>query len=181
MCQCKECTNKEMELLPEFEGMFGNEFESMYPEMEFEVMNETTSRSSVPYIKWVQESLNTILGLNLAVDGDKGPKTRSAIRSFQSQNGLNDDGIVGPKTEAAIIAANKAPRNRNGANYIKWLQRALGQAGSLQVAETGRMTPYTVKSIKYFQRKWGQPETGVADVQLDLKLVQKGADCCPPK
>jgi hypothetical protein len=27
MCQCKECNNKEMELLPEFEGMFGNEFE----------------------------------------------------------------------------------------------------------------------------------------------------------
>jgi peptidoglycan hydrolase-like protein with peptidoglycan-binding domain len=219
MCQCKECSGKEMELLPEFEGMFGNEFEMeinskfglgdfiggstnagrsklggvvkgvgnvvvsfferlqvqnfigygirnenalsdmvffnrhpelgykkihkampnfealskewltirnnivrpilfnnknfeiAYPEMEFEVINETASRGSKAYIKWVQESLNKILGLTLATDGNIGVNTRSAIRSFQSKNGLGVDGKVGDMTEAAIKKSLLAPVN----------------------------------------------------------------------
>lgn len=64
-----------------------------------------TSRTSRDYVRWVQQSLNQILGLRLAVDGISGTQTRSAIRSFQQQNGLEVDGIVGPITEAAIKAA----------------------------------------------------------------------------
>jgi peptidoglycan hydrolase-like protein with peptidoglycan-binding domain len=67
------------------------------------------SRNSAGYIKWVQQALNKILGLGLAVDGISGPQTRSAIRSFQQRKGLVVDGIVGPKTEAALIAAGAGP------------------------------------------------------------------------
>jgi peptidoglycan hydrolase-like protein with peptidoglycan-binding domain len=63
------------------------------------------SRSSSAYVRWVQESLNRILGLRLAVDGISGPQTRSAVRSFQQRAGLTADGIVGPQTEAALVAA----------------------------------------------------------------------------
>jgi peptidoglycan hydrolase-like protein with peptidoglycan-binding domain len=63
------------------------------------------SRSSPDYIKWVQISLNKLLGLRLAVDGISGPATRSAVRAFQGQKGLAVDGIVGPITEAALVAA----------------------------------------------------------------------------
>jgi hypothetical protein len=62
------------------------------------------SRKSPDYIRWVQRALNQILGLKLAVDGDRGMQTRSALRSFQKQAGLGADGIVGEKTEAAMIA-----------------------------------------------------------------------------
>lgn len=37
-----------------------------------------------------------------AVDGIYGTKTRQAVRYFQSKNGLTVDGIVGPKTAAAM-------------------------------------------------------------------------------
>ena len=37
-----------------------------------------------------------------AVDGIYGPKTKKAVRYFQSKNGLAVDGIVGPKTAAAL-------------------------------------------------------------------------------
>lgn len=37
-----------------------------------------------------------------AIDGIYGPKTRQAVRYFQSKNGLAVDGIVGPKTAAAL-------------------------------------------------------------------------------
>ena len=61
-------------------------------------------RASSAYVRWVQQGLNKILGLRLAVDGINGPKTRSAVRSFQSRQRLAVDGIVGPNTERALIA-----------------------------------------------------------------------------
>jgi hypothetical protein len=71
------------------------------------------SRKGSDYIRWVQESLNKILGLRLAIDGIMGAQTRSAIRSFQKQAGLSADGRVGEKTEAAMIAkgAGAPPRS----------------------------------------------------------------------
>ena len=63
------------------------------------------NRSSSTYIRWIQSSLNRIMGLRLAVDGIMRPQTRSAIRSFQQRQGLTVDGIVGPQTEAALRAA----------------------------------------------------------------------------
>jgi D-alanyl-D-alanine carboxypeptidase/Putative peptidoglycan binding domain len=57
------------------------------------------------YVRWVQSSLNRILGLSLPVNGIMTPETRSAVRDFQRREGLPVDGIVGPETERALIAA----------------------------------------------------------------------------
>jgi hypothetical protein len=73
-------------------------------ELEFEWESEI-DRGSRDYIKWVQRSLNQLLGLKLAVDGVSGTMTRSAVRSFQARYGLSADGIVGPQTEAALTRA----------------------------------------------------------------------------
>lgn len=68
----------------------------------FELMGEI-SRSNPDYVRWVQQALNQAMGLRLAVDGDRGPQTRSAIRSFQQRQGLKVDGAVGPQTEQALV------------------------------------------------------------------------------
>ncbi len=86
----------EFEFAPEFEFL-----ESLFNEYEAPAI----SRSSREYIKWVQQSLNKILGLALVVDGISGVQTKSAIRNFQSRQGLTVDGVVGPITEAALIRA----------------------------------------------------------------------------
>lgn len=83
--------NEEFELLPEL-----LEFE---PEFQFEEVISPISN----YIKWIQSSLNRIMGLRLIVDGNIDPVTRSAIRSFQKMNGLTDYGIIGPETETLLI------------------------------------------------------------------------------
>ncbi len=84
----------------EFEGapeLFEEEFDD---ELSGEI-----NRRSPGYIRWVQSSLNRIMGFNLKIDGIIGPQTSNAIRRFQKKKGLKVDGIVGPKTEAALIAS----------------------------------------------------------------------------
>lgn len=61
-------------------------------------------------VKKIQEALNTH-GYSLGVDGIWGDKTDSAIRDFQSKNGLGVDGIYGVNTHNSLfgIAGTNAP------------------------------------------------------------------------
>lgn len=52
-------------------------------------------------VKWLQWELNRH-GANLKVDGIFGNQTKLSVLLFQKQNGLTPDGIVGPKTIAAL-------------------------------------------------------------------------------
>lgn len=58
-------------------------------------------------VKTLQTALNG-RGASLAVDGDFGAQTRDAVLKFQRLNGLEDDGIVGEKTWAALTADTNA-------------------------------------------------------------------------
>ena len=40
--------------------------------------------------------------LGITADGDFGPNTEAAVREYQSENGLNVDGIVGSQTWASM-------------------------------------------------------------------------------
>lgn len=83
---------------------------------------------SQPFVKptdeEVQQSLKNAGIYTGKVDGVAGPRTKKAIRDFQSQNSLNSDGRVGPQTWAklapylhptqdAIVAPSPAPSVEN--------------------------------------------------------------------
>ncbi len=65
---------------------------------------------TTPALRWgtkeVQHSLNRLgASPKLAEDGQSGPKTVAAVKSFQTANGLTPDGVAGPKTKTALYLA----------------------------------------------------------------------------
>lgn len=83
----------------------------------------TTNNSSIEIslndtgtvVKEIQEMLKA-LNYAITADGIFGLKTYTAVRDFQSKNGLTVDGIVGPKTLAAL---EKATSNSNDSYQVK--------------------------------------------------------------
>lgn len=63
--------------------------------------------STGPDVRHVQVMLNRLIPAPplLVVDGIFGPKTRERVVQFQSKNGLDADGIVGPLTSKALVEA----------------------------------------------------------------------------
>lgn len=57
------------------------------------------------------------------VDGINGPRTRAAVRAFQASAGLLQDGIVGPKTYAALLGGAAMPSAADNPG-IPWFQEA---------------------------------------------------------
>lgn len=53
-------------------------------------------------VKFLQQSLNTLISAGLTVDGIFGSLTQSAVKTFQSQKGIKVDGVVGAQTWSAI-------------------------------------------------------------------------------
>jgi len=171
-------------------------------ETEFEWLEEVERKSSA-YIKWVQQSLNTALGLKLAVDGDNGPQTRNAVREFQRRNKLAVDGDVGTQTEKFLISATgtfppgfgptpppTTPVSRGSTAYIKWVQQSLNQLGAL-ITVNGIKGPQTTAAIRDFQRDNGLSVDGDVGPKTEAVLsnatgtfppgVAPGANCAPQK
>ncbi|MFC8363556.1 peptidoglycan-binding protein [Streptomyces griseorubiginosus] len=79
------------------------------------------------------QSLLNHHGADLAVDGDFGPLTSSAVRDFQSEKGLSVDGKVGPNTKAALYGAVTPPSSpAPGGGYAKMLDVAAAEVGTAE-------------------------------------------------
>lgn len=58
-----------------------------------------------PTVKEVQTLLNRKNSRDISVDGVFGLASEAAVKTFQRRAGLTTDGVVGPKTWAALIGA----------------------------------------------------------------------------
>jgi|LULZ01.1.fsa_nt_gb SpoIID/LytB domain protein len=69
------------------------------------------------------------------IDGDSGPRTKSAIKSFQATNGLFPDGIVGPATRQAMRSYSSVSFTFTGSGWGHGV--GLSQYGSKGLTELG--------------------------------------------
>jgi len=151
---------------------FGDEFELRGKKCRgFEI-------ETADYIKWVQRSLNRILGIGLTVDGKASDKYRKAVREFQSWLGFKLTGQVNEETQNELIRANEQDRA-----YIAWVQNALNRLGAgLKIdGDIGSSASKTRKAIRGFQGK-RTPDLcvdGFVGAKTELRLIEAGGGLPP--
>ena len=69
----------------------------------------TRDRRNPAYVRWAQRALNRLIGARLVENGVVDLPTLAAVRVFQARHGLVADGVLGPHTEAALVAAGVLP------------------------------------------------------------------------
>lgn len=99
-------------------------------------------------VRALQTQLNAKARLSLAVDGQFGPATTTAVRNFQSAHGLTVDGVVGPTTWRHLLWHYDYPsfsamcdQNPDGNGTANWgTGAAIGQleAAAATFAATGQ-------------------------------------------
>ncbi|MFF0413814.1 peptidoglycan-binding protein [Kitasatospora sp. NPDC004745] len=119
----------------------------------------------------------------LTVDGQFGPATGTAVRTFQSAHDLTADGIVGPATKTALDAAATAASGtvdlrtqcgtlRTGASgpCVSTLQTLLNTFKAGRLVADGRFGPATDTAVRNFQASHGLVIDGIVGAAVKNAL-----------
>jgi peptidoglycan hydrolase-like protein with peptidoglycan-binding domain len=126
-------------------------------------------------VKSVQQALlNQGLEVAGGADGVFGPGTESALKAFQSQQGLKATGVVDDATALALGLASSellGLTQGNRGDAVKSLQQKLVNAGiTLGGGVDGIFGPGTTEAVKDFQTKKGYSATGVVNAATAAAL-----------
>jgi len=147
-----------------------------------------------PAVEDIQRRLLS-LGYDLGptgVDGVFLGLTDEAVRAFQSQFALSEDGLVGDETWSALVDASFTFGDRSlylrlphfHGRDVRVLQQALNQLGFACGAIDGIFGAYTERAVREFQRNAGLPFDGIvgpgtARTIVNLRHVWEGKDGRP--
>ena len=123
-------------------------------------------------VLWVQGRLLE-LGYDVSITSSYDSKTVSAVKAFQSQNGLSVDGLAGSQTFAILRSANARRASDSPLTYatlridntgegVTSLQNALKQLG-YAVTVNGTYDVATHNAVVAFQQRNGLVISGIAD------------------
>lgn len=136
-------------------------------------------------VRWIQSSLNTLLGLKLAVDGIAGPATRSAVRSFQRRKGLAPHGVVDSQTQATLERALSGARVSGAATAVSEPGQGCQVLDNFDF-DDHRLKPEHLSKLKSLARQIVNSQTSsvriightdpVGDVDYNVRLGKRRAD-----
>jgi len=144
--------------------------------------------AAVIELRHVQRALNRIMDAGLAVDGVSGPATRSALRDYQSMEGLPTTGAPDAATRARltdrmadpdVLATPPPPEpveaapdaaERLAEEDARWLQRVLNRISDAGLVVDGRFGPRSAAALTAWQGAAGLPATGVPDDETMARL-----------
>ena len=111
------------------------------------------------------------------IDGRYGPRTTDAVKRFQRDRSLPDDGVADQATLDALNGGMITQPFSRREERVKELQLQLGALGLEPGLVDGRYGPMTTDAVRRFQRAHDLPVDGVADpVTLSaLKASVKGS------
>jgi len=119
------------------------------------------------------------------VDGQFGPGTRTAVITFQQQNGLQADGIVGAETSEVLYSAaakpaitpvpTEVPTPTPDTTSIRAIQQRLADLGYYTGTVDGLTGPGTKKAITLFQQQHGLEADGIYGPATAAVLFSDGA------
>ena len=121
-------------------------------------------------VKLLQKELNKVANCNLTVDGSFGPATKSCVLSFQRNNQLSIDAIVGPKTckklnelyldnnddeipPTLTLTSTSTLRRGNNNNHVKILQTMLNTLTHCNLDVDGDFGYKTEWCVKKYQEE----------------------------
>ena len=147
-----------------------------------------------PAVEDIQRRL-LALGYDLgptSVDGVFFGLTAEAVRSFQQEHELDEDGVVGSRTWSALVDAGFTFGDRmlylrlphfHGRD-VRLLQHALNVLGFACGADDGIFGAFTEGAVREFQRNAGLPDDGIVGPDtvrtvLNLRHVWDGKDGAP--
>ncbi|MGI8576662.1 MAG: peptidoglycan-binding domain-containing protein [Nocardioidaceae bacterium] len=106
-------------------------------------------------------------GYSVSVDGDFGPATDSAVRDFQTQQGLSADGVVGCQTWQALIIS---VQSGSTGSAVRAVQSQLNAHG-YSVSVDGDFGPATDGAVRDFQSSHGLTSDGIVGTNTWQTLV----------
>jgi peptidoglycan hydrolase-like protein with peptidoglycan-binding domain len=115
--------------------------------------------STGPDVRRVQKILVMLKLLDFSsIDGNFGPKTQDAAKSFQQGNSLTPDGVVGPMTWQALPADPNTPRLARGSTgpVVSALQKGLVTFGGSNTSTDpgpidGEFSQRTESAVRAYQ------------------------------
>lgn len=134
-----------------------------------------------PTVTKLQKDLNSV-GFKLAADGNFGPLTDAALRSFQKRNHLHLDGIAGSQTLsklATLVERSKMPVPNptlrlgiSARTAVKQLQTLLNALGHGVGKVDGLFGPNTEKAVKDLQKQANISADGIYGPTSNRKLKE---------
>jgi peptidoglycan hydrolase-like protein with peptidoglycan-binding domain len=137
-------------------------------------------------VERVQRALTDLGYYDGPISGYLGDLTETAIRQFQTDQGLPVDGVVGPTTESALFGAAIAPANASNSSStavrrgstgarVFALQERLAELGYYQGAIDGDFGAGTESAVIAFQSNNGLVADGVVGPSTEAALRDSNA------